>query len=304
MKYENFIIKNTHKKNRTNNNNSQESVSTTVRIVGEPFESIIDQMANNRVNAEWPTFRMMRQLDTLPHDGSQPLAVLLTTGGHNPIHRGHLQMLHQAAERLESQGYRVVGMWLSPSHDSYLQPKSTHLGTIGLSSDLRLELARRTISDNELIDVSSWEASRDSYWPDYPEVCGALQEFLEQDKQLPNGINTFYVCGTDHAEKCGLGYGLQPDKKLGVVIVPREGDVSPDEDVDTLVFVAKPAPGDISAMSSSKVRTAMSNTDLSYLEKALSPEAAQLLNTPTTKEMVLFAEDFEKLGFVRDVNPK
>ena len=284
---------------------ASESASATAaeQIVEQPSESSIDQMAKQQMNAEWPTFRMMQQLDALPPDGSRPLAVLLTTGGHNPVHRGHLQMLHQAAERVESQGYRVVSMWLSPSHDSYLQPKAAHLGTIGLSSDLRLELARRTIGDTELIAVSSWEASRDGYWPDYPEVCEALQEFLAQDEQLPNGISTFYVCGTDHAEKCGLGYGLQPDQNLGVVIVPREGDVAPDEDADSLVFVAKPAPGDVAAMSSTKVRTAMTNMDLSYLEQALSPGAAQLLLTPTAKERALFAEDFEKLGLDPAVNP-
>ena len=98
----------------------------------------------------------------------------------NPVHRGHVAMLHQAAARLELEGYAVLGGWLSPSHDAYLQPKARHLNTIGLSAAFRLEAARLTLSEDSLVEVGHWEASQPGHWPDFPVVCAALQQSSRQ----------------------------------------------------------------------------------------------------------------------------
>ena len=49
--------------------------------------------------------------------------VLLTTGGFDPIHEGHIYMMNFAKKTLEKNGYDVVGGFLSPSHESYISTK-------------------------------------------------------------------------------------------------------------------------------------------------------------------------------------
>ena len=68
----------------------------------------------------WPMQKLTARL-SVPSEA--PTAVVLTTGGMNPVHRGHVALVHQAAARLDSAGFNVIGCWLSPSHDKYLQPK-------------------------------------------------------------------------------------------------------------------------------------------------------------------------------------
>merc|ERR1712008_303170 len=97
----------------------------------------------------------------------------------NPPHRGHLQLLHQAKARLEAEGFTALAAWMSPSHDGYVQPKAKSLSTPGLSSEFRLEIARRIASGDDLVAVGAWEANQPGGWPDYPEVVIALQEVLE-----------------------------------------------------------------------------------------------------------------------------
>merc|ERR1712008_458214 len=113
----------------------------------------------------------------------------------NPPHRGHLQLLHQAKARLEAEGFTVLAAWMSPSHDGYVQPKAKSLGTPGLSSDFRLETARRIAEGDGFVAVGAWEAKKPGRWPDFPDVVVALQEALEQVAPL-NGIpvTTFYAC--------------------------------------------------------------------------------------------------------------
>merc|ERR1711959_745835 len=93
----------------------------------------------------WPLGKMRSALASARLYAQPPngFAVVLTTGGMNPLHRGHVQLLHQAAQRLNVAGYGVVGMWISPSHDGYLLPKAKALGTFGFTAPFRIELARR-----------------------------------------------------------------------------------------------------------------------------------------------------------------
>ena len=49
--------------------------------------------------------------------------VLLSTGGFDPIHDGHIYMMEFAKEALEKKGYHVIGGYLSPSHESYVSTK-------------------------------------------------------------------------------------------------------------------------------------------------------------------------------------
>lgn len=199
-------------------------------------------------------------------------------------------MLHAAAERMRNAGHHVCAAYLSPSHDAYVGPKAKSLGTLGLSAALRLELARRTVAEDSLVAVSSWEATYQGHWPDFPVVCKALQ--LEATVAAL-GAQVFYVCGTDHAKKCGLTRGGRP---FGVVIVPRAGETPPAERVSARVLVAAPAEGDAAAFSSTLLRAALRKHEEATVAAMTTPAAAALLLRPSAAEHSAFSDDYAKLG--------
>lgn len=220
-----------------------------------------------------------------PFDPAAREAILLTTGAMNPIHRGHVAMLHAAADRLRTEGYKVVRAYVSPSHDGYVQPKAAASCTIGLSAGFRLEVARRAVADDPLVAVGAWEALQPGDWPDFPEVCNDLQSRV--------GVLVYYVCGTDHATKCGLWNGMS---EVGVVVVPRAGDNPRAEQPSKRVFVAGPAQGEAAGFSSTQVREALKDGDFDAASCLLSAGAAQFMLRPGVDEFAEFADDFRKIG--------
>ncbi|CAL1171394.1 unnamed protein product [Cladocopium goreaui] len=223
------------------------STTTTTFVSTEPLVAETDKVQQPEDESDdedeydkssedlWPLLKLQRQLEALsklkPSLQERHLAVLLTTGAMNPLHRGHAQLLHQAVDRLQREGFDVVGAWLSPSHDGYVQPKARKMNTIGFSAQFRLEAARRAVSEDSLLAVGSWEAKKPGRWPDYPEVAMALQRKLrkvEKAWKLTNGLKAgtlwqkglqghgevFYACGTDHAQTQGLYRGFLTDRPL------------------------------------------------------------------------------------------
>mmetsp|Transcript_90768 Transcript_90768/g.143449 ORF Transcript_90768/g.143449 Transcript_90768/m.143449 type:complete len:257 (+) Transcript_90768:55-825(+) len=215
---------------------------------------------------------------------AKDVAVILTTGAMNPAHRGHAQLLHQAAARLSEAGYHVAGAYLSPTHDGYVQPKAMRMGTVGLSNSFRLEVARRTVLHDDLVALSPWECSQPGF-VDFPHVADACQ------KHFSGEATVFYASGTDHARRCGLLGGMGD---IGVVVVPRDGDAKPRE-ISGKVYVAEPSSGEVAEFSSTKVRNAVEKADYDYVSRAMSPEAAQFLLRPSPEEREKFQADFDKI---------
>ena len=253
---------------------------------------------------DWPLAKLRERLAAAPAEA--PLAAVVTTGAMNPLHAGHAQMLHQAAARLREDGFAVVGAWVSPSHDGYVQPKAWSLGTVGLSAAFRLKLADHATADDRLVAVGAWEAQQPGDWPDYPLVAKALRERLHALAVLEDGAlsrlrdaRVFYVCGTDHAQKCGLyGGGLKRAAGVGTVVVPRAGDMPYDARAVAGwgPYIAQPAAGDVASFSSTRVRSAIAAKDADAVRTMLSASAARFLLQPTAEEHECYSADYEKLG--------
>ena len=255
---------------------------------------------------DWPLAKLRERLAAAPAEA--PLAAVVTTGAMNPLHAGHAQMLHQAAARLQEDGFEVVGAWVSPSHDGYVQPKAWSLGTVGLSTAFRLKLADHATEDDRLVAVGAWEAQQPGDWPDYPLVAKALRERLHALAVLEDGAlsrlrdaRVFYVCGTDHAQKCGLyGGGLKHAAGVGTVVVPRAGDMPSDGAARAVAgwgpYIAQPAAGDVASFSSTRVRSAIAAKDADAVRTMLSASAARFLLQPTAEEHECYSADYEKLG--------
>jgi hypothetical protein len=205
----------------------------------------------------------------------------------NPVHKGHVQMLHQARERLEAAGYNVIGAYLSPTHDRYLQPKASSLGTIGLTGPFRVEVAKRAAQGDDFVAISDWEVAQ-SRFVDFPEVAQTLQSHVGDSAKV------FYVAGTDHASRCGITDGSFR-YGISLVIVPREGEAVPSE-IPGKVFLAQPGGGEVAAYSSTKVRNALKQGDLDYVSRAMSPEAAKFLLQPEPAERTQYSVDFDNIS--------
>ena len=256
---------------------------------------------------DWPLAKLRERLAAAPAEA--PLAAVVTTGAMNPLHAGHAQMLHQAAARLREDGFAVVGAWVSPSHDGYVQPKAWSLGAVGLSAAFRLKLADHATADDRLVAVGAWEAQQPGDWPDYPLVAKALRERLHALAVLEDGAlsrlrdaRVFYVCGTDHAQKCGLyGGELKRAAGVGTVVVPRAGDMPSEQGAARAVagwgpYIAQPAAGDVASFSSTRVRSAIAAKDADAVRTMLSASAARFLLQPTAEEHECYSADYEKLG--------
>jgi len=253
---------------------------------------------------QWPVAKLQVALRRLEANRPHKFAVILSTGAMNPVHLAHIQMLHKGRERLEEAGYTVVGAWISPSHDGYVQPKAKTMQTIGLSDKFRLEVARRVSLEDPLVSVGSWEAEKEGHWPDFPVVCKALAKDLrtsvESEMKCLSEVEVFYVCGADHAVKCDILRGLDPCRGIGVVVVPRPGQDLPElpEDSDEdLVFIAKPVDGDLTNLSSSKIRDALERLDLKFVKSAMGEVASRFLLDPNQHEFEHYAADFDLLRF-------
>jgi nicotinic acid mononucleotide adenylyltransferase len=123
----------------------------------------------------------------------QRAVVLLATGSLNPIHKAHVGQLERAAELVAATGDTVVvAAFLSPSDRAWSANKPHG----SLENGEKVRLARLACAGHPLVRVDAWEASRGEP-VDYPVV-------LKRLRQLCKGAEVVYVCGADHASKCGL----------------------------------------------------------------------------------------------------
>ncbi len=98
--------------------------------------------------------KLFNNLDTCPAS-STPIA-LITTGSFNPVHREHLTLHARVKAFLEtSADMRVVGSFLSPSHNSYVSGKMRGLGREAtlLTFDQRCQLIAACVDSDPLVEV-------------------------------------------------------------------------------------------------------------------------------------------------------
>lgn len=166
----------------------------------------------------WPLDKLERRLSR-EQKADRRLAVLLTTGALNPIHLGHVAMMELAKERLErcDPPYSVVAGYISASNDLYVGPKMRRTGDHAYTAAERLRFVALSVHDSGWLSPGRWESSQ-SHWPNFPEVCQALETELSRvfkERQWPHKVKLFYVCGEDHFRFIPVRY------QWGVCVVPR-----------------------------------------------------------------------------------
>lgn len=123
--------------------------------------------------------------------------VLLSTGGFFPLHAGHLELMTTARRVAEDNGWWVVGGFLSPGHDQYLQQKWEGLAPM---ASTRLLLIEEQLSADRSLDwlrVDPWESLHCPVAVNYTEVVARMQAYLRV--HVDPRIEVCYVCGGDNA---------------------------------------------------------------------------------------------------------
>ena len=216
---------------------------------------------------EWSLEKLRRNMER-PRSGKR--CVLLSTGSLNPIHLGHVAILDWTRHHLEMfHGFEVVGAFLSPSHDNYLDSK---YGTgKHLDAKTRVSLCKATTQDHPVIDIPTWESSDSrEYWPEFTEVTENLVQILCSEFPTQE-LQVFYVCGSDHYKVAR--YSNLP----GICVISREKDkVTAPTSNNTFVIPTSDS-NPYSHLSASLVRETHAARNLNQLRTMVAPPVYDFL---------------------------
>lgn len=120
--------------------------------------------------------------------------VLLTTGGFDPIHEGHLYMMDFAKKVLEENGYNVIGGYLSPSHESYVSTKPYYK----INAYERLDLCQECVKDSKWLMIDPFESIYVKTYINFTDIIQRLELYLR--KHVNPNIQVAYVFGGDNSE--------------------------------------------------------------------------------------------------------
>jgi len=136
-------------------------------------EKIISNIQKNNVN------------DTIP-------IILITTGGMNPVHIGHIRMMELAKEKLESEGHFVAGGFIVPDHDEYIDYKKCKR----YSREYRVAAVSNATKDSDWLEVSPWAAIHMKHSVNFTDVIVHIGHYIDR---FVGQHKICYVSGGDNA---------------------------------------------------------------------------------------------------------
>eukprot|EP00931_Biecheleriopsis_adriatica_P124558 TRINITY_DN996_c0_g1_i3.p1 TRINITY_DN996_c0_g1~~TRINITY_DN996_c0_g1_i3.p1 ORF type:complete len:580 (-),score=129.64 TRINITY_DN996_c0_g1_i3:45-1784(-) len=239
-------------------------------------------------DADWPMDKFRKAYTKYTQsDGSSRAAVLLGVGAFSPLHVGHLQMMHQANQRLSRAGFTVLSGWLSADPDQRV--KKSHL----LGYAFRVRAMQLATASDELLSVSEWKQVPGKIRKEREVLASLAQAILQETglRSLPEaGIRIFCVSGGDASKRWNK---LNPQDMHGLVMVPQDGEEFLLEAPLKQIFLAEACSA--KAVSSEKVWQATKGGDLAFVSMATPEESARLTLAPTQEELAEFPVELDKL---------
>lgn len=123
--------------------------------------------------------------------------VLMASGAFCPVHEGHVEMMEKAKQALEAEGEVVLGGYLSPSHDDYVQRKC---GGSAISAGERVRLCQAAVAGSSWLHVDPWEALYQPGQLNFSTVILRLERYLNRHLTSHQPIEVVFVFGGDQAE--------------------------------------------------------------------------------------------------------
>ncbi|XP_028958838.1 nicotinamide/nicotinic acid mononucleotide adenylyltransferase isoform X2 [Malus domestica] len=141
----------------------------------------------------------------------------------------HLRMMELARDTLNSEGFCVVGAYISPVNDAYSKK-----GLI--SAEHRVQLCHLACKSSEFIMVDQWEARQSSFQRTLT-VLSRVKGFISEAGLIPSdSLKCMLVCGSDLLHSFGIpGFWIPEQvrsicRDYGVVCIHRDG-----QDVDKII---------------------------------------------------------------------
>ena len=235
---------------------------------------------------------MQRNLTQLREDYTNKVAVgstetpvvIVMTGALSPVHKGHIKVLETAKSFMDATGkYNVIRALLSPTHDGYVKSK---LGRSAIKGQTRLELAQLSLDEAGIggwASADGWEVGHPNGFIDFPEVTRTLQKQIDTDAVINRAkaggrpaIKVFFVCGSDHALRCGIPYSSLP-----TICLSRPG---PEFQNLQAILSQRPeaegnfvlVPEEMPDVSSTAIRNCKERGDVEGISRLMFPNTAQI----------------------------
>lgn len=134
----------------------------------------------------------------LTPDVKRPI-VLVATGALCPLHQGHLVMMENARKRMEEAGFDVVGGFLSPGHDEYINTKKQPEHRIPAA--LRVRMVAAATRHSDWLTVDPWEALGRPVAVNFTDVLVRLDAYLRHHLGRED-VQVCFVAGMDNVRFC------------------------------------------------------------------------------------------------------
>ncbi|KAL3523826.1 hypothetical protein ACH5RR_016660 [Cinchona calisaya] len=155
--------------------------------------------------------------------------VLVSTGSFNPPTYMHMRCFELARDALNSEGFCVIGGYMSPVNDAYNKK-----GLI--SAEHRLVMCNLACKSSEFVMVDSWEANQSTFQRTLT-VLSRIKTSLCESGLLPSGtLKVMLICGSDLLESFSTPGVWIPDqvrticRDFGLVCIRRGG-----QDVEKII---------------------------------------------------------------------
>ena len=148
---------------------------------------------NDIINLDYNIFTTPLNKIKINKNTKNPV-VLLSTGGFNPIHNGHLKMMEKAKKCLEENNYTVIGGFFSPSHEDYIKTKVNYIDN---QAD-RLNYNYNILKDYNYLNIDTWEMYCNDRYINFSSVIFRLEKYLQ--KYVRRDVKVAYVFGDDNIE--------------------------------------------------------------------------------------------------------
>jgi nicotinic acid mononucleotide adenylyltransferase len=139
--------------------------------------------------------------------------ILLSTGSFAPIHEGHVAMMEAAKIAVEKAGWDVMGGYLSPDHDEYINRK---INERFYNIHTRIDLANKAVSHIDWLKIDPWAGLFMKHTINFTDILRRLEVYVKN--HLHNEIPIFFVAGGDN-----VGFIKTFEKKGQCVIISRVG---------------------------------------------------------------------------------
>ncbi|XP_059283238.1 nicotinamide/nicotinic acid mononucleotide adenylyltransferase isoform X2 [Lycium ferocissimum] len=163
-----------------------------------------------------------------PERKKRTYVVLVSTGSFNPPTYMHMRCFELARDALTSEGFCVIGGYMSPVNDAY---KKKCL----ISAEHRVAMCQLACKSSEFVMTDPWEASQDSYQRTLT-VLSRIKTAISGGNLASTDLMVMLVCGSDLLESFSTPGVWLPEqvrsicRDFGLVCVRRGG-----QDVERII---------------------------------------------------------------------